>query len=121
MIEGDADTPSPDERNTSDPVARFAQSCLAARGLCLTLQAGPSWLWTVPDPALAVQTHRLGAAFVGGAELSWPIWRGRTGVIPGVGARSFAIERGVRLDHIERFALGGLAPRIALAFVQRID
>ena len=92
-----------------------------ARGLCLTLQAGPSWLWTVPDPALAVQSHTLGAAFVGGAELSWPIWRGRTGVIPGFGVRSFATERGVRVDQIERFALGGLAPRIALALVHRID
>lgn len=92
-----------------------------ARGLCLSLQAGPSWLWTVPDPALAVQSHTLGAAFVGGAELSWPIWRGRTGVIPEVGVRSFAAERGVRIDQIERFALGGLAPRIALALVHRID
>ena len=92
-----------------------------ARGLCLTLQAGPSWLWTVPEPALAVQSHRLGAAFVGGAELSWPVWRGRTGVIPGFGVRAFAMERGVRLDHVERFALGGLAPHIALALVHRID
>jgi hypothetical protein len=90
-------------------------------GLCLTLQAGPSWLWTVPDPALAVRSHTLSAAFVAGAQLSWQIWRGRTGVMPGFGVRWFPMERGVRLDQLERFALEGLAPHIAFALVRRLD
>jgi len=90
-------------------------------GLCLTLQAGPSWLWTVPDPALAVHGHTLGASFAGGAELNWPIWRGRTGIMPGLGVRWFRTERGVRIDQSERFALKGLAPNVTLAVVHRID
>jgi hypothetical protein len=92
-----------------------------ARGISVTLEAGPSWLWTVPEPTLVERSHRLSAAFTGSAGLSWPIWRGRTGVMPTLGVRWFAPERGVRLDDIERFSLHGLSPRIALALVQRID
>jgi hypothetical protein len=92
-----------------------------ARGIGLTLEAGPSWLWTVPEPTLVERSHKPSAAFTGSAGLSWPIWRGRTGVMPTLGVRWFAPERGVRLDDIERFSLHGLAPRIALALVHRID
>lgn len=92
-----------------------------ARGLCLTLRGGPSWLWTVPDTRLAVRSHTLGAAFVADAELSWPLWRGRTAVMPALGVRWFSVERGVRLDEVERFTLGGFVPRIALGLVHRFD
>jgi len=92
-----------------------------AHGVCLTLRGGPSWLWTVPDRALALHSHTVGAAFASGAELSWPIWRGRNGVMPGFGVRWFSAERGVRLDQHERFALRGLAPYVSLAVVRRID
>ena len=92
-----------------------------ARGIGLAIEAGPSWLWTVPQPTLIERSHRLSAAFAGSLGLSWPIWRGRTGVIPTLGVRWFASERGVRIDDDAIFSLQGVAPRIALALVRRID
>lgn len=90
-------------------------------GLRAALGVGPSVLVVSPSARVAAVSNVKTAALLVAAELSRPVWLGRFAVVPALGVRVFASERGVRLDGAERLVLGGYEPSVLLGLTYRLD
>lgn len=92
-----------------------------AGGIRLTLSVGPSLLVVAPSTDVSALGDVTTAVLSVGADLSRPVWLGRLAVVPALGLRWFGGERGVRLDHNERFVLDGFAPSVTLGLLYRLE
>jgi hypothetical protein len=92
-----------------------------AFGLRAALSVGPSLLVVSPSARVTAVNDVKTAALLVGADVSRPVWLGRFAVVPTVGVRVFARERGVRLDGSERLVLAGYQPSVALGLAYLVD
>jgi len=85
-----------------------------------SLGLGPSLLALAPRGDVATSSSTVVSWFVDVA-LSRPIWLGNLALSPGIGARLFMSERGVRVDSSERLVLRGINPQLSLSAVYRLE
>lgn len=92
-----------------------------AAGVRLALALGPSVLFVQPQRDLATNTGTAKASPFAAVHVSRPIWLGRLALLPDVGVRLFAVERGVSVDGEEQLLLNGFVPHLSLGVAYRFD
>lgn len=92
-----------------------------AAGVRLSLALGPSLLFVQPKADLTPRRGTTKASLFAALHVSRAIWLGRFALLPQLGLRLFANDRGVNVDAQPQLVLGGLAPQLSMGVVYRID
>lgn len=92
-----------------------------AAGVRLWLALGPSVLFVQPKGELTPSGGTARTSLFAAVHVSRPFWFGRFALLPDVGLRLFADERGVSVDDQEQLLLSGFVPQLSLSVAYRID
>jgi hypothetical protein len=92
-----------------------------AAGVRFSLALGPSVLFVQPQGGFTSRSGNAKTSLFAAIYLSRPIWLGRWALLPDLGVRLFARERGVNVDTEQQLALAGFAPQLSLGVAYRID